>query len=83
MGRVKFDSASYCTCGQSLELAERIIQGYQSNVEINDVNKIIELYNIKKFFDNNLTLVSWSEDQISEYKKVSLNGRFSFEASQM
>jgi hypothetical protein len=41
-----------------------------------DINEVLELYNLKKYFDNNLYLKSWSKADIDNFKlKVSEYGK--------
>ena len=34
-----------------------------------DVNEVLELYNIKKYFDNELYLKSWTQEEIEDFKQ--------------
>lgn len=54
--RAKFYSID--NLGNNLELtrAEEILEAYDEGKEIEDINDIIELYNVKLFLDNHLAL---------------------------
>jgi len=66
---VKFYSVTDMSCGVSLEAAEKIIKSY-NHEECIEISKVIELYNIKLFFDNNLRLLRWEESEYDSYKNI-------------
>lgn len=67
--RAKFYSID--DLGNNLELtrAEEILDAYDEGKEFEDINDIIELYNVKLFLDNHLALKKWTEEQIANYIK--------------
>lgn len=67
--RAKFYSID--DIGNNLELtrAEEILEAYDEGKEFEDINDIIELYNVKLFLDNHLALKKWTEEQIANYIK--------------
>lgn len=67
--RAKFYSID--DLGNNLELtrAEEILEAYDEGKEFEDINDIIELYNVKLFLDNHLALKKWTEEQIANYIK--------------
>lgn len=67
--RAKFYSID--NLGNNLELtrAEEILEAYDEGKEFEDINDIIELYNVKLFLDNHLALKKWTEEQIANYIK--------------
>ncbi len=60
-------------CGNNLSNIENIIkkfEGYKAEKEALDINDMIELYNVKKYFDNEIYLKDWSNENISYYKNT-------------
>jgi hypothetical protein len=70
MERVKFFSASDMGCGIYLQSAEFVMDKFDENITITDVNDVLELYNIKQFFDHNVYLTTWAESDITRYKGI-------------
>src|SRR5699024_10348100 len=58
----------YLACGPNLRKSEKVIQEYEKGKEVNDINDIIELYNIKKYFDNKIYLLEWESEKIERYE---------------
>lgn len=67
---VKFYSSTDLSCGYSLEKAEKILQTFSLESDFSDINYIIELFNIKKFFDTDLRLKRWTDAEFENYKKT-------------
>ena len=67
---IKFYSIDDWSGGDHLSASELIIKNFDVTVQYDDINKIIELYNIKKFFDNGLYLPSWDEKTRVEYTNI-------------
>ena len=67
---VKFYSAADLSCGYSLEKSETILQALCIADEFLDINQIIELFNIKKFFDCNLRLKRWTDADFEHYRNI-------------
>ena len=65
--RVKYFSNYDLSIGYYLELAERVICAYIPDRFDEDINDIIEYYNIAQFFDQSLFLKSWDERTIKSY----------------
>ncbi len=66
--RVVFYSKEDMGSGYQLSNGEHILKS-DTKTSYEDINDILELYNIKKFLDNNLYLKKWSEEEISEFKQ--------------
>ncbi len=67
--RVKFYSATDLSCRNNLMIAEQVIQRFDGTKVYDDVNEIIELYNIKCFFDHGL-MKSWAAEKEDEYINI-------------
>lgn len=68
--RVKFFSKEDMSAGMNLSTAEPILRSFDSNNDF-DINDIIELYQIKKYIDNDIFLLSWTdEDKLLFKEKV-------------
>ena len=68
--RVRFFSKEDMSAGMNLSTAEPILRNYDSSNVI-ELNDIIELYQIKKYIDNDLFLLSWTdEDKLLFKEKV-------------
>lgn len=80
--RIKYYSANDIMCGRNLHNIEKLINKYndfESINEVKDINDIIELYNAKKYFNNEIYLSDWSKENIREYKS-SIKKHFGFVA---
>ncbi|WP_230876395.1 hypothetical protein [Paenibacillus validus] len=58
------------TNGRNLTKCEKLIKEHEAGKEAQDINDFIELYNVKKYFDNKIFLVDWTADDISRYQNV-------------
>lgn len=67
--RVVFYSKQDLLCDRNLQNAEKIIENYNS-ANIFDINEIIELYNVKLYFDNGLYRPVWNQNTKEEYSAV-------------
>ncbi|WP_312701858.1 hypothetical protein [Sedimentibacter sp.] len=57
--------------GHNLNKVEKVLKEYhESNREIQNINDIIELHNINKFFENKMYLTNWTSDEIYRYEKT-------------
>lgn len=65
--RVKFYSGSDWSCGKSLERAEEILKEHSEDREIQDINDMIELYNVYLFFENKIYLDKWLPEEVQKY----------------
>lgn len=66
LNRVKFYSKEDMAGGHELSKAEKTLKN-ERQPNYNDINDILELYNIKKYFDNQLYLKYWTEEDISNF----------------
>ena len=78
--RVAFYSKEDMAGGFELSKGENILRNETKSV-YEDINDILELYNIKKYLDNDFYLKSWSLKDIAEFKKKAIEygnivGRF-------
>ncbi len=67
---VKFYSINDWSVGHNLEKADTILESFNENNEYDNINKIIELYNIKKLIDNGAFLKTWDENKIKNYQEI-------------
>ena len=68
LNRVEFYSKEDMSGSHELAKGENILRNeIQSNYI--DINDILELYNIKKYIDNELYLISWTQEDIKEFKQ--------------
>lgn len=67
--RIQFFSKEDITCSQNLSLAEPILRTFEP-ARYEDVNDIIELYQIKLFVDNGVFLTNWIEKDIIGFKET-------------
>lgn len=68
LNRVHFYSVEDMAGGHQLSKGENILRAeIKSNYD--DVNEVLELYNIKKYFDNELYLKSWTQEEIDDFKQ--------------
>lgn len=70
MDRVKFYSLNDMTYGRNLRNSESVIKEHEAGKEAQDINDIIELYNVKKYFDQKIYLTDWTADDVSRYENV-------------
>ena len=56
------------SAGHNLQNAEQLLKNLpKKNADIND---LLELYNVKLYFDNNLYLLTWDESTKNNYKET-------------
>ena len=67
LNRIQFYSIGDLASGDNLSKAEPILKEKVKNV-YEDINDIMELYNIKKYIDNEVYLKVWTEKDINTYK---------------
>ncbi len=67
---VKFFDNGDLASGYELRKAESVIDSFDIHAEQENINKIIELYNIKLYFDNDIYLYAWNESTKSKYIEV-------------
>lgn len=68
LNRVEFYSKEDLAVGNHLKKSEHILRN-KTKSNYDDINDVLELYNIKKYFDNELFLNSWSQKDIIDFKK--------------
>ena len=68
---VKFFSKNDWQCGNNLVLAENVLNSFDSSKEYNDINEILEFYNIQKYLDNKCYLTKCNEETINQYLDIS------------
>lgn len=71
---VKFYSVDDWASGFELKKAQEILDRYNKNYYLasTNVNDFIEIYNVQKYFDNNLFLNEWSEEDVNKYKMIAM-----------
>lgn len=67
LNKVVFYSKEDMTIGYNLQKGEPILRT-DTKSSYTDINEILELYNIKKYLDNELYLNSWTQDDIKKFK---------------
>src|SRR5690554_3099025 len=70
MIRIKFYSAGDMTYGLYLRNSEKLIKEYAAGKEVQGVNDLIELYNIKKYLDNKIHPSDWTTGNLEYYERV-------------
>lgn len=66
--RVVFHSKEDMSAGYNLKKAEALLNNLAPTDEM-DINDLLELYNIKQYFDNNIFLTSWDESTKKNYQQ--------------
>ncbi len=67
LNRVVFYSADDMAGVHNLQRGEHILRT-DTKSTYTDINEVLELYNLKKYIDNDLYLKSWSENDIANFK---------------
>lgn len=65
--RIKFYGTGDLSCGWNLKECENFFQNWDKEIEQPDINTILELFNIKKYFDHDMRLEEWSDEQMLDY----------------
>jgi len=68
LNRVVFHSKEDMAGGHYLQKGEHILRA-DIKSDYSDINDIFELYNIKKYIDNELYLKNWTQDEIESFKQ--------------
>lgn len=68
LNRVVFHSKEDMVGPHNLQKGEHILRS-DIKSEYSDINDILELYNIKKYIDNELYLKNWTPDEIESFKQ--------------
>lgn len=66
--RIKFFSVYDLSIGFYIDKLKEKLDLFNSNIEYNDINDILELMNIKCFIENNIFHKDWTNDQIQDYQ---------------
>ena len=66
---IKFHGVNDLSSVYYLEKIELILDEFNEHKQYDDINEIIELFNIKQYIENDMYLKSWSEEKIDDYKK--------------
>ena len=67
--RVVFYSKQDMLISNNLINAEKLLHNYTSNEKFS-INDLLEIYNIKLYLENDLFLLSWTEEIKSKYKEI-------------
>lgn len=67
--KIKFYGKNDLSSGRQLQKIEIFFQYWVDNINNLQMLRILELYNIQKYIDNDMRLESWTNDQFFEYKK--------------
>lgn len=70
MRRIKFYSADKNILENRLQYVEDKLIKYKDEFELGDINDLIEIYSIKKYFDNGIYLLDWGEDKKKQLKGI-------------
>ena len=71
LNRVEFYSKENMAGGYYLSKGEHILRGETKSV-YEDINDVLELYNIKQYLDNELYLKSWTQNDITIFKQKAI-----------
>jgi len=71
LNRVEFYSKEDMAGGYHLSKGEHILRN-ETKSTYEDINDVLELYNIKKYLDNELYLKNWSQDDINDFKQKAI-----------
>lgn len=66
---VKFFGASDLSVGWALCKAEPIIKSFDSSKDYDDINQVIELYNIDRLLNSGVSLKNWSPETLDAFKR--------------
>ncbi len=67
---VKFYSKADISIGWELEKAEPILASFDASKDNDDVNTILELFNIQELLDTGVVFSSWTEEVHNNYRKT-------------
>lgn len=70
MNRIKFYSSSDLSISFFVDRIEEVLKMIEHKKEVKNINDIIEIYNIQKFFDAKMFLKTWTETDIEHYKSL-------------
>ena len=67
---VKYYSNMDLSTGWALAKAEPIIRAFDTNKEYDNINQVIELYNIERLLSTGVTLPDWKQGTLTEYRDI-------------
>lgn len=67
---IKFYSVTDLSTSKNLNDSILIINSFDINKDYENINEILELFNIKKFFDYKITLTTWTEEEVQNYNSI-------------
>ncbi len=68
LNKVVFHSKEDMAGGYNLQKGEHILRA-DTKSNFTDINEVLELYNIKKYIDNDLYLRNWTQDDTTNFKQ--------------
>lgn len=68
--KVKFYNEYDLGAGWNLQKAEEILQAWDCSYNEEDINEILNYYNIKRYFDVNLRLKDWDKSTFTVLKDM-------------
>ena len=71
LDRVEFYSKEDMAAGHHLQQGEHVLRA-ETKPNYTDINDVLELYNIKKYIDNELYLNSWTPNDIADFKQKAI-----------
>ena len=71
LNRVEFYSIEDMAGGYQLSKGEHILRSETKSV-YEDINDVLELYNIKQYLDNDLYLKNWTQNEIKDFKQKAI-----------
>lgn len=63
----------FCYAGDEAKLEAALDSYSQNKTDLKDINKVLELYNAKLFFEKYKAVPTWSEDKYNHYKAMTAN----------
>lgn len=73
MDRAKFYSKEDLGNGLQLRRAQEVLEIYAPGKTYEDINEILELYNVRLLLKNGLSLKNWDEETIIRYIDITNN----------
>ena len=66
-------SIRFCFAGEEEKIPSVLDLYAQNQTDLSDINRVLELYDIKQFFDKFPKVNGWDEDKYEKYKAISQN----------
>ena len=78
---VKFYGSNDLGCSWQLKKAEIVLNGFDPQKKYENINEVVELYNIRELINSGAALKSWTQEQCKKYEDIvgsfmSIVGRF-------